>query len=80
MAAARGGRWPVRRLALVIYPFAALAVAVNLFFLGLMGRAVDGPIVTPAMALALGLVVGVPAAWASARWIRRLMDEADAAS
>ena len=74
------GRWPVRRLALVLYPFVALAAAVNLFFLGLIGRAVSGPVVSPAAALVLGVVVGVPLAWAAGRWARRLMDEADAQS
>ena len=74
------GRWPVRRLALLLYPFVALAAAVNLFFLGLMGRAVNGPVVSPLEALILGLVVGAPAAWAAGRWARRMMDEADAQS
>lgn len=74
------GRWPVRRLALVLYPFVALAAAVNLFFLGLMGRAVSGPVVSPLEALILGLVVGVPLTWAAGRWARRMMDEADAQS
>ena len=74
------GRWPGRRLALVLYPFVALAAAVNLFFLGLMARAVSGPVVSPAAALVLGLVVGVPLACAAGRWSRRLMDAADAQS
>jgi len=72
-------RWTVTRLSLVIYPFAAPAMAVNLFFLGLMGRAVGGPDVTPAIALGLGLAVGVPTAVAAGRWVRGMMDEADAA-
>lgn len=71
------GRWPVSRLTLVLYPFVALAAAVNLFFLGLLGRAVDGPDVTPTQALWLGLVVGVPASVWAGRWVRRMMDEAD---
>lgn len=71
-------RWPVRRLALLLYPFVAMAAAVNLFFLGLMGRAVGGPDVSPAAAVWLGIAAGVPCALLAARWLRRLMDEADA--
>jgi hypothetical protein len=69
----------VRRLGFVLYPFVALAAAVNLFFLGLMGRAVGGPEVAPLLALWLGMALGVPATVLAARWVRRLMDEADAA-
>ncbi len=71
------GRWPVARLALILYPFVALAAAVNLFFLGLMGRVVGGPDVSPAQAVSLGLVLGVPVTLWAGRWVRRLMDEAD---
>ena len=71
------GRWSVSRLALLLYPFVALAAAVNLFFLGLMGRAVGGPDVTPTQALWLGLAAGVPACVWAGRWVRRMMDEAD---
>ena len=73
-----GQRWPVRRLAVLLYPFVAMATAVNLFFLGLMGRAAGAPEVSPAMAGWLGVAAGVPAALLAARWLRRLMDEADA--
>lgn len=71
------GRWSVGRLALVLYPFVAMAAAVNLFFLALMGRAVGGPDVTPAEAVGLGAVVGVPVTVWAGRWVRRMMDEAD---
>ncbi|MFW5834343.1 MAG: hypothetical protein ACOCYE_09610 [Pseudomonadota bacterium] len=71
------GRWPVARLALVLYPFVALATAVNLFFLGLMGRAVGMPEVAPGMALWLGLALGVPLTVLAGRWVRGMMDEAD---
>jgi hypothetical protein len=67
----------VARLAVVLYPFVAMAAAVNLFFLGLMGRAVGGPDVTPGEAVWLGVVAGVPAAIWAGRWVRRMMDEAD---
>lgn len=71
------GRWPVLRLALLLYPFAAAAVAINLFMLGLMGQAIGLTAPTPVTALLLSVPLGVPAAWAAGRWVRRLMDEAD---
>ncbi|PIY74571.1 MAG: hypothetical protein COY86_01935 [Rhodobacterales bacterium CG_4_10_14_0_8_um_filter_70_9] len=74
----QGGRWPVWRLALVFWPLAFGAMTVNVHFLALLGRAVGGPILTPWTALALGAATGVPAAFAFALWIRRLMDRADA--
>lgn len=33
----RQNRWPVWKLAILLYPFAAGAVAINLFMLGLIG-------------------------------------------
>jgi len=73
---AASGRWPVWALAL--YPFAAGAVAIDVFFVGLMAQAVDAPAIGPVASLALGGVLGAPAGWLSGRWVRRLMDEADA--
>jgi hypothetical protein len=71
------GRWPVWRLALLLYPFAAAAVAINGFMLALMGRALGLPSLSPAAALVVGGILGVPAAcWAGHR-LRALMDEAD---
>ena len=70
------GRWSVRRLAALLYPFAAGAAAINLFMLGLMGQAAGLPALTPWAALSGGLALGVPAAWLAGRWVRRLMDEA----
>lgn len=71
------GRWPVRKLALLLYPFTAATVAINLFLLGLMGQALGLPALAPVRALLLSLPLGIPAAWAAGRWLRRLMDEAD---
>ena len=74
---ADNGRWPVWRLALLLYPFAAAAVAINVFMLGLMGQAVGLASLTPTAALALGALLGVPAAWWCGHRLRALMDEAD---
>mgnify|MGYP005859585583 CR=1 FL=1 len=68
-------RWPVWKLALLLYPFAAAAVAINLFMLALMGQAVGLPALAPVPTLIASIPLGVPATWAAARWVRRLMDE-----
>ncbi|WP_413867782.1 hypothetical protein [Albidovulum sp.] len=60
----------------MLYPFAAAAVAINLFMLGLMGPAVGLPALSPILSLALSLPLGVPASWLAARWLRHLLDEA----
>lgn len=70
------GRWPVWKLALLLYPFAATTVAINLFLAGLMGQAVGLPAVSPVLALVLSAPLGIPAAWASGRWVRGLIDQA----
>ena len=71
------GRWPVWRLALLVYPFAAAAAAINLFMLALMGRAVGLASLSPAAALVFGAALGVPAGWWCARRLRSLMDQAE---
>ncbi len=71
------GRWSVGKLAILLYPFAAAAVAINLFMLGLMGQAIGLPAISPGLALWLCIPIGVPAGWFAARWVRGLMDEAD---
>ena len=69
--------WTIRKLAVVFYPFAAAAVAINLFLLSLMGIVFGLPALPPLTALWLSLPLGVPATWLAAKWIRRLMDEAE---
>jgi len=66
----------VWKLALLLYPFSAAAVAINLFMLGLLGPVVGLPALPPVAALWLSLPLGVPASWAAGRWARRLMDRA----
>ncbi len=69
-------RWPVWKLALLLYVFAATAVAINLFMLGLLGQAVGLPALSPVTALIWSGPLGIPAAWAAGRWARHLLDEA----
>ena len=68
---------PGWRLLAAIYPFAAGAAAVNLFFLSLILSWVGLPALTPGLSVVGGLVLGAPAAWTFARHIRRLMARAD---
>lgn len=69
--------WPVRKLAIVLYPFAAGAVAINLFMLSLMWQAIGFPALSPLTSLWLSIPLGLPATWLAAKWVRHLMDEAD---
>lgn len=71
------GRWSVPLLALVLYPLAAGAAAVNLFLLALLGRSVGAPDLSPLAACGWGSLLGVPFALWFARWVRSLMDKAD---
>ena len=71
---------PVRpgwRLLAALYPFAAGAMAVNLFFLSLALSWVGLPVLSPAQALLGGLALGAPADWAFAHHVCRLMAKAD---
>ncbi len=69
--------WPVKKLAIVLYPFTAAAVAINLFLLSLMGIALGLPALSPLTCIWLSIPLGIPATWAAARWVRGLMDEAE---
>ncbi|WP_239113610.1 hypothetical protein [Shimia biformata] len=71
------GRWPVWKLALMLYPFTAATVAINLFLLGLISHAIGWPEITPVTALVWSIPLGVPATWLAGRWVRSLMDEAE---
>jgi hypothetical protein len=61
----------------VLYPFAAGAVAINLFLLGLMWQAVGIAALSPVTCVVLSIPLGIPASWAAARWVRHLIDEAE---
>jgi hypothetical protein len=69
---------PGWRLLAAIYPFAAGAAAVNLFFATMILSWIGWPVLTPVQSLLGGLALGLPATWAFARHIRRLMAEAEA--
>ena len=69
--------WSFRKLAIVLYPFTAGAVAINLFLLGLIGIALGFPAIPPVTAIWLSLPLGIPATWWAAKWVRGLMNEAE---
>lgn len=68
------------KLYALLYPFTTGAVAINLFLLGLMSQAIGMTALSPLMALAVSLPLGIPANWLVTRWIRSLMDEAERSS
>jgi hypothetical protein len=72
--------WGVPALTLALYPFGAGAMAINLYFAGLILSFLDLPVPEPIWALIAGALLGVPATWFFARHIRALMDRADAAA
>jgi len=69
-------RWPVWKLSLLLYPFTAAAVAINLFMLGLLAQVIGFVALSPLAALAWSLAIGVPVSWLAGRWVRRLLNEA----
>lgn len=76
-APATDGRWPVWKLALLLYPASALTVAINLFLVGLIAHGLGFPAISPVSAILWSIPLGVPATWLAGRWLRGLMDEAD---
>ena len=65
------------RLTLILYPFGAGAMAVNLFFASLIASWIGWPVLTPVQSVLGGAMLGVPATWAFAGHIKRLMQKAD---
>lgn len=70
--------WSRRKIALVLYPFAAGAMATNVFFASLIGSWVGLPVLSSAWSVALGALIGIPATLAFAAHIRTLMDKSGA--
>ena len=70
-------RWPVWKLGVLLYPFSAAAVAINLFMLGLMWQFIGLPAISPMTALYWSIPLGVPATFLFARWVKGLIDEAE---
>ena len=60
-----------------LYPFAAGAMALNVYFASLILGWIDWTILTPLQSVWAGLVLGLPAAWVYARHLAKLMHEVD---
>lgn len=69
--------WSTRAIALVLYPFGAGAMSVNVFFASLMASWLGLPVVSTLWSIVLGALIGIPVTWAFARHIRSLMSKAD---
>ncbi|MGB7262386.1 MAG: NnrT protein, partial [Albidovulum sp.] len=54
--------WSSERIAIALYPFAAGAAGVNVFFASLLGGWVGWPMLSTAWSFGLGCILGVPAA------------------
>ncbi len=67
----------VGKLTAVVYPFGAGAMAVNCFFLSLIGSHFGLPVLSTLQSIIAGCIVAIPLSWLFARHLRRLMDEAD---
>lgn len=65
------------KLGVLVWPFVTSAVAINLYMLGLLWQAVGLPALSPLTALLCALPVALPFTWAAARWLRRLLAEAE---
>ena len=69
-------RWPVWKLALLLYVFAAGAVAINLFMLGLLMQSLGFRALSPVTTLLIAAPLGIPAAWAAGLGVRSILDQA----
>lgn len=65
------------KLAALLAPFVWAAVASNLFLVGLLLPHLGMPALSPIATLLLSLPLAVPATWASALWVRRLLGRAE---
>ena len=70
-------RWPLWKLAVLLYVFVSGALAINLFMIGLMAQITGLPNLPPVTAIIVGLILGIPGSWVAARWVQSLMDEAE---
>ena len=68
---------PSWKLLAGIYPFAAGAMGVNIFFASLLLGWVGVPIITPWTTVWLSILLGLLPAWIYARHLTRLMAEVD---
>jgi len=70
-------RWPLWKLAVLLYVFVSGALAINLFMLGLLTQFFGQFNLGPVGAVISGMILGIPGSWIAARWVRSLIDEAE---
>ena len=70
--------WTIWRLSAWFFVFVWGAVAIILYFVGLMWQAIGWTAIDPVTTILVSFPLAFPATWATARWIRGLMDEAEA--
>ncbi len=65
-------------LGLILWPFVAGTVAINLFLLGLIVQSAEWlPAFSPVASLIGALPLSLPATWAAALWVRSLIRQAE---
>lgn len=67
---------PLWKLAALLAPFVWAAAAINMFLVALMFPHLGLPSLSPIEALLWSLIPAIPATWAAAAWVRRLLAEA----
>ncbi|MFZ1814384.1 MAG: hypothetical protein WBO55_19390 [Rhizobiaceae bacterium] len=67
----------LRKLQLILWPFVTAAVAINLFLLFLLFDSFGMEPLSPLASLGWAGILGFPATWAAARWVRHLIDIAE---
>ncbi|SEQ48128.1 hypothetical protein SAMN04488092_107135 [Thalassovita taeanensis] len=67
----------VAKIALLLFPFGAGAMSVNVFFASLIGSWVGLPVLSATWSMILGSAIGGPTTWIFSRHIRALMEQAN---
>ena len=69
--------WGVGKLTVAVYPFGAGAMAVNCFFLSIIGSYFGLRVLTTLESIAVGSFVAIPLSWLFARHLHHLMKVAE---
>ncbi len=65
--------WSIGRITLVLYPFGAGAMALNVYFASLILSWLGVAVIPPVTAILIALPLGLPTTWMFARHIKKLM-------
>lgn len=61
----------------MLYPFVVMAVAINLFMLGLLGTWIGWGNIAPRAALIAAPLLALPVNYLVTRWVQRLLSRAE---